>query len=75
MRLTINDPAAIPSLLAALHEGGCVADHAGPDCLEVLFPWLVSAKDAEQALTELAFFVRAWEADNPGVTVDVTPVP
>jgi hypothetical protein len=69
MRLTVNDPAAIPSLLAALGESECVADHVDHDALEVLFPWLATNADVQQAMIELAFFVRTWEDANPGVTV------
>lgn len=70
MRLTVSSSTATPWLRAALHDGGCVADIAGPKSLEVLFPWLGSVEDAKQVVIELAFFLRAWEAEHPGVTVD-----
>jgi hypothetical protein len=71
MRMTVDDPRAMPSLLAALREGDCVADRAGPTSVEVRLPWLVGAEDARQAKVELAFFARAWEAANAGVTLSL----
>ena len=59
----------MPSLLAALREGDCGADQAGPTSVEVHLPWLVGAEDARQARVELAFFARAWQAANAGVTL------
>jgi hypothetical protein len=75
MRLIVSNSAAIPSLLAALHDGGCVAAHVGPNSLEMAFPWLVSVDDAEQAVVEVAFFLRTWEAEHPGVRVNVVSEP
>jgi hypothetical protein len=71
MRMTVDDPRAMPSLLAALREGDCVAALAGPASVVVQLPWLVSAEDARQARVELGFFARAWEAANAGVTLTV----
>jgi hypothetical protein len=75
MRLTVSNSTAIPSLLAALQDGGCVAAHVGPNSLETLFPWLASVEDAEQAVIEVAFFLRTWEAEHPGVKVHVVSEP
>jgi hypothetical protein len=69
MRLTVSDPVAIPALVAALRAGECVAEHAGSDGVDVLFPWLAGPADARQALIELAFFARTWEAMHPGVQI------
>jgi hypothetical protein len=69
MRLTVNDPSAIPSLLAALSGTDCVAERIGPRSLDVWPRWLVGAADAVQAPIELRFFARAWEAAHPGVLV------
>jgi hypothetical protein len=72
MRMTVDDPKAMPSLLAALREGDCTADQAGPTTVDVRLPWLVDVEDARQAKVELAFFARAWEAANAGVTLCVS---
>jgi len=69
MRLTVNDPLAIPGLVAALRAGECVAEAVGDDGVDVLFPWLGGGSDARQALVELAFFARSWEALHPGVQI------
>ena len=71
MRMNVNDPRAIPSLIAALRDGACVADQVGPATVAVRFPWLVSREDARQARVELAFFLRAWAAAHEGVTVEL----
>jgi hypothetical protein len=71
MRMTVDDPRAIPSLLTALRDGDCVVDRAGPTSVEVHVPWIVGAEDARQAKVELAFFARAWEAANAGVTLSL----
>lgn len=69
MHLTVNDPSAVPALVAALRAGDCVAEHAGDGDIDVLFPWLARAVDARQAVIELAFFARTWEALHPGVEI------
>jgi hypothetical protein len=69
LRLTVNDPGAIPLLLAALSGSDCVAEQIGPRSLHVWPQWLVSAADAVQAPIELRFFARAWEAAHPGVLI------
>ena len=69
MRLTVNDPTAIPALVAALQAGECLAEPASGGIVEVLFPWLEKRADAQQAIVELAFFARTWEALHPGLEV------
>jgi hypothetical protein len=69
MRLTVSDPAAIPALVAALRAGECLAEKAAENAVDVLFPWLAGTSDARQALVELAFFTRTWEAMHPGVQI------
>jgi hypothetical protein len=71
MRLTVNDPRAIASLLAALRAGDCIADQAGPRSIDVRPQWLTDAVDAGQAPIELSFFARAWAAAHPGLVVAV----
>jgi hypothetical protein len=69
MRLTVNDPAAIPALVAALRSSECLAESAGGGTVEVLFPWLEERADARQAVVELSFFTRTWEALHPGLHI------
>jgi hypothetical protein len=69
MRLTVSDSAAIPELLAALRRGQCVADRGEHASVEVAFPWATTLWEAQQAIVELAFFARAWEAAHPGVSI------
>lgn len=69
MRLTVDDPAAIPPLLAALRAADCVAEQTGPRRIDLWPLWVAGADDLAQVPIELGFFVRAWEADNAGATV------
>jgi hypothetical protein len=69
MRLTVDDPAAIPPLLAALRAADCLADRTGPRSIDLWPLWVTGPDDLAQAPIELAFFVRAWEAANAGVSV------
>ena len=74
MRLTISDPTAVPALVTALQEGECLAEAAGDRAVEVLFPWIQTARDAQQAVLELAFFLRTWEALHPGLQISLVSV-
>ena len=71
MRLTVSDPAAIPELLTALWEGQCVAGPGERATVDVAFPWVRTLWEARQAIVELAFFTRTWEATHPGVTIHI----
>jgi hypothetical protein len=74
MRLTVNDASAMPALLHALRDRDCLAVYVGRNTLDVLFPWVESGDDdAGEALTELVFFARVWEACHPGLRVNVVP--
>ena len=75
VRLIVSDSTRIPSLLEALEDGGCIADPAGPDTVEVVFPGSLSVEDAKQAAIELDFFLRTWEAEHGDVTVDIAVEP
>jgi hypothetical protein len=67
MRLTVDDPAAIRPLLAALRAADCDAEQTGPRTIAVWPLWVADADDAAQAPIELGFFVRAWDAGKAGV--------
>jgi hypothetical protein len=69
MWLIVDDPAAIPPLLAALRAADCLAEQTGPRSIELWPLWAAGADDLVQVPIELGFFVRAWEATNAGVRV------
>lgn len=69
MRLRISDSMYIDELAADLSRGDCVATPVAADMLDVVHPY---AHDRREALTELTFFVRAWQARRPGLHIDVT---
>jgi uncharacterized membrane protein (UPF0127 family) len=71
MRLTLNDPKAVPALLEALRAGECLAEAVGEGVIDVLVPWIMEARDARQALMELHFFARTWEALHPGLRISL----
>lgn len=71
MRLTVSDSALVPELVTALRRGRCVADRGGRSGVEVAFPWVTTVWEAQQAVVELVFFVRAWEATHPGISIRV----
>ena len=73
MRLTVSDPSVAPALIEALRACECLAEAVGDGVVEVLFPWIAGARDAQQALLELRFFARTWEAMHPGVQVTLAP--
>ena len=68
MRVRLSDPSHARDLALALARGDCVATPAGLDMLTVVHP---SARDEEEARTELLFFLRAWQAGHPGVSVQL----
>jgi hypothetical protein len=72
MRLTVDDPNALPALVAALRASECVAEPVDEHAVDVLFPWVEHATDARQAFVELDFFARAWEALHPGTRVRIS---
>ena len=72
MRIRVNDPHAADDLRSALEAAECVAARTADDTLEVELPPGDPFGDARQALLELAFFVKAWEANRPGVAAVVT---
>ena len=69
MMIRVSDSECRDELAADLLRGDCAATPVGADTLEVVHP---SAHDRREALTELTFFVRAWQARRPGLRIDVT---
>jgi hypothetical protein len=68
MRIRISDSAYLDELADDLLHGDCVATPVAVDALDVVHPY---ASDRREALTELRFFVRAWQARRPGVHIQV----
>ena len=62
----IDDPALLPELASQLARNGCVAQPVDDGACRVVH---VFAADAEEALQEVIFFVRAWQLAHPNVTV------
>ena len=71
MRLTVSDPSVVPALVEALRACECLAEAVGEGVVDVLFPWIAGARDAQQALLELRFFTQTWEALHPGVQISL----
>jgi hypothetical protein len=69
MRIRISNSEYLDELAADLLRGDCVATPVATDMLDVVHPY---AHDRREALTELTFFVRAWQARRPGLHIQVT---
>ncbi len=69
MKIRVSNPVAADDLRQALEAADCVAARESEDTLDVDLPWVDgNVEDARQARLELAFFVRAWQAQHPGLT-------
>lgn len=66
MRVYVSDPALVGELVDDLLRGGCVPSAVDAGTLEVIHPY---AADANEARTELTFFLRAWRWAHPDVEV------
>ena len=67
MRIRLSHPGVAGELRTALEEADCVAALNAEDTLDVELPWAVDDDEARQARLELMFFVRAWQAQHPGL--------
>jgi hypothetical protein len=65
----IGEPTLLPELVRALVRNGCVAQQVDNDACRVVH---VFAGHAGEALSELVFFVRAWQLAHPEVSAVVT---
>jgi hypothetical protein len=68
MRVHISDPRCLATLIDDLVRGGCVPAKVD-ETVEVVHP---AASDADEAWTELRFFLRAWQSRHPQVVVKMT---
>jgi hypothetical protein len=67
VKIQLSDPDLAADLVDALNATDCRATRIAADTVEVLVPWLGNGADAQQAATELRFFVRVWGTAHPGV--------
>jgi len=68
MRILLSDPTQLEELRSALAKAECVSVPVSKDTLLVLPPLEVSEPEA---ITEIAFFVKAWCASRPGLSVEL----
>ena len=68
MRILLSDPTQLDELRAALDKAECVSLPVSKDTLLVLHPLELSETEAT---TEIAFFVKAWCASRPGLSVEL----
>jgi hypothetical protein len=66
MNVHLSDASYLNQLVEDLLRGGCVSRTLDEETLEVVHP---DAETAEEARTELAFFLRAWQSGHPDVAV------
>lgn len=66
MRVHISDSRCLGTLIDDLARGGCVPAKVDDETVEVVHP---AASDADEAWTELRFFLRAWQSRHPQVVV------
>ena len=69
MRVHVSDSRCLGTLIDDLARGGCVPAKVDDETVEVVHP---AASDADEAWTELSFFVRAWQSRHPQVVVKLT---
>jgi len=62
----IDTPDLLPELRAELEAYGCSTEPAGSRCCSVLHE---QAENVMEAVSEVAFFVRAWARSKGGVGV------
>jgi hypothetical protein len=66
MKVHLSDSSYLFELVRDLLRGGCVSRAVDEETLEVVHP---DAETADEARTELAFFLRAWQLRHPDVAV------
>lgn len=69
MRVHVSDPRCLGTLIDDLARGGCVPAKVDDETVEVVHP---AASDADEAWTEMRFFLRAWESRHPQVVLKLT---
>jgi hypothetical protein len=67
LRIHVNDPTALADLRKALADADCSIAQVGGATLLVTHP----LEDEAEARLELAFFLRAWQANRPDAEVEL----
>jgi hypothetical protein len=70
MTVEITDSDLLTDLMNAFARSGCIANRATGRACRVIHPL---ASNAEEALLEVAFFIRAWQLRHPDVGAKLTP--
>jgi hypothetical protein len=68
MKVHVSDSSYVRELVDDLLRGGCMPRTVDQGTLEVVYP---EADSADQARTELTYFLRAWQSAHPDVDVQV----
>jgi hypothetical protein len=68
MRVRVSDPALLGELQRYLRSAECVAERSGENTLDVSIP---RAPSDEQARREVAIYIQAWCAMNPGARAEI----
>lgn len=72
MRVKVSDPGRLHDLIRYLREGGCIAEQARADTLDVFMPSVPNERDARM---ELAIYLTAWGVRNPGMETEILEPP
>ncbi len=64
MRVRVSNQSRLQDLIRYLREGGCIAEQAGADILDVFMP---SVPNQQQARLQLDIYLTAWRIRNPGL--------
>ena len=64
LRLELSDERLLGDLVGMLAHHGCLADQIAPNACRIAYPRAWTPREAQ---LELRFFVRAWQANHPGV--------
>jgi hypothetical protein len=67
--LELNDEGLLGELMRALAHQGCLTDRIAPTACRVVAP---SGWTAREARLEIGLFVRAWQAQHPGLEAVVS---
>jgi len=70
LHVLISEPALLPELTALFLRNECVAHPIARDSLLLVH---VNANHGDEARLEVAFLLRAWQLQHPGVTAVVSP--
>lgn len=68
MRVRVSDPALLGDLQRYLRAAECVVELSGDDALDLSMP---RAPSDDQARREVAIYLQAWRAMNPGARADI----